>query len=459
MDEYRELEAQFLNMQDMLDDDLRAELRGDLLELARIASAAGEAPAAVVTGGDGVGSPVPPPRRRVSSTNRRRFPGLGSFAGAPEVVGRSASTELHLGGGAGVAARHRPTPWEPQRTRGLNASRSLGDMTDPWVAAEVESDRQRRGPMSQVRHAALHKSTHVDLAPPLRGSRRGGTGASRGRGSVDGVFDARGRRRRPIFVPSNASQAKRDIELRGDGVSANARTEYDSLKIANFRAWQERVGGWLDGDMKPADARPSDIHNPVTLFSADLPTRAPSLPSTPHATPPVRCALIRIWTTHFCVPCSVTLPRSPIREGLHQGAESDQRRVFQRFLQRAHVTAEVLHRDREQEAAACTGTAISCLSALPPGSCVSEAQLCCAEVCDWRHKHPSCVLWNASVHCNDEIKQVSIVQTSHLNSAAPRESSTPSTAQLWGNGGRHVTGAQGTSRLEAWRDCATITSS
>ena len=212
---------------------------------------------------------APPYGGLASNSNRRRFPVLAREAR------RSASVELPdldrtLGtsrcfyttsAACDTLSRHTPPPWDASRL--LSESRSLGDMTDPWAAAEVEADRQRRGPLSQVRHAALHKSTHVDLAPA----------ATRGRlQRGDGTFDEYGRRRYPVFKPSNQSQAKKDITLQGTIVSGNARTEFDGLKIANFEWHLDQQRRWLDGDIAPPSLKPTDIQNPVTLFSADLPT-------------------------------------------------------------------------------------------------------------------------------------------------------------------------------------------
>ena len=169
-----------------------------------------------------------------------------------------------MSGASDTLSRHAPPPWDASRASWApSGASSLADMTDPWVAAEIEADRQRRGPLAQVRHAALHKSTHVDLAPAA---------ARRRQRKDDGTFDEYGRRRDPGFKPSNPGQAKKDITLQGSIVSGNARTEYDSLKIANFEWHLEQQSRWIDGDMRPPSLKPADIQNPVTLFSADLPT-------------------------------------------------------------------------------------------------------------------------------------------------------------------------------------------
>lgn len=203
-----------------------------------------------------------------TNVNRRRFPGLATVhlsASAPELappsVSRRASLERSL-------SRRSPPPFVPGKYQSITGE--LSEFTNVWVAKELEADRQRRGALSKVRHAVLHKSTHVDLAPALTTSsadqrrRRARRRHSNGVGVVNG--------RRQVWTPCNPSKAKTQITLKGSIVSGNARSEYDAYKDLEFARSQEARRRWIDGDMVPPDGRPNDIHNPLTLMSADMPT-------------------------------------------------------------------------------------------------------------------------------------------------------------------------------------------
>lgn len=209
-------------------------------------------------------SPVP----GASNLNRRRFPGLSAVrlsASAPELeppsANLSALAERSL-------SRRSPPPFVPGKSHSITGE--LAEFTNVWVAKELEADRQRRGALSQVRHAVLHKSTHVDLAPvgindsAEQRRRRAQRRRSNGVGMVNG--------RRQIWGPCNPSKAKTDITLRGSIVSGNARSEYDAFKDLEFARSQDARRRWIDGDMVPPDGRPRDIQNPLTLMSADMQT-------------------------------------------------------------------------------------------------------------------------------------------------------------------------------------------
>jgi hypothetical protein len=203
-----------------------------------------------------------------SNLNRRRFPGLSAVhlsSSAPELeppsANLSALTERSL-------SRRSPPPFVPGKNHSITGE--LAEFTNVWVAKELEADRQRRGALSQVRHAVLHKSTHLDLAPAGANDsaehrrRRAQRRRSHGVGIVNG--------RRQIWGPCNPSKAKTDITLRGSIVSGNARSEYDAFKDLEFARGQDARRRWIDGDMVPPDGRPKDIHNPLTLMSADMPS-------------------------------------------------------------------------------------------------------------------------------------------------------------------------------------------
>ena len=209
-------------------------------------------------------SPVP----GASNVNRRRFPGLSAVrlsASVPELeppsANLSALAERSL-------SRRSPPPFVPRKSHSITGE--LAEFTNVWVAKELEADRQRRGALSQVRHAVLHKSTHVDLAPvgmddsAEHRRRCAQHRRSNGVGMVNG--------RRQIWGPCNPSKAKADITLKGSIVSGNARSEYDAFKDLEFARSQDARRRWIDGDMVPPDARPRDIHNPLTLMSADMQT-------------------------------------------------------------------------------------------------------------------------------------------------------------------------------------------
>ena len=203
-----------------------------------------------------------------SNVNRRRFPGLSAVhlsASAPELEPPSANLSAFA---ERSLSRRSPPPFVPGKNHSITGE--LAEFTNVWVAKELEADRQRRGALSQVRHAVLHKSTHVDLAPAAMNEsaeqrrRRAQRRRSNGIGVVNG--------RRQIWGPCNPSKAKTQITLRGSIVSGNARSEYDAYKDLEFARRQDARRRWIDGDMVPPDGRPHDIHNPLTLMSADMPT-------------------------------------------------------------------------------------------------------------------------------------------------------------------------------------------
>ena len=203
-----------------------------------------------------------------SNLNRRRFPGLSAVhvsASAPELEPPSASLSALA---ERSLSRRSPPPFVPGKNHSITGE--LAEFTNVWVAKELEADRQRRGALSQVRHAVLHKSTHLDLTPAgvkesaEQRRRRAQRRRSNGVGIVNG--------RRQIWGPCNPSKAKTQITLRGSIVSGNARSEYDAFKDLEFARSQDARRRWIDGDMVPPDGRPKDIHNPLTLMSADMPS-------------------------------------------------------------------------------------------------------------------------------------------------------------------------------------------
>ena len=211
------------------------------------------------------GLPVP----GASNVNRRRFPGLAktvhSSMSAPDLTMPSADLSVH---GERSVSRHAPPLFIPGQQSSVTGE--LSEFTNVWVAKQLEAERQRRGALSQVRHAVLHKSTHVDLAPADMGDSAEGRRKRAQRRRSHGVGLVGGKRQ--IWSPANPAKAKTGIMLKGSIISGNARSEYDALKDQEFTRDQDARRRWIDGDMVPPDGRPKDIHNPLTLMSADMPT-------------------------------------------------------------------------------------------------------------------------------------------------------------------------------------------
>jgi hypothetical protein len=223
--------------------------------------AAGGVPPRAVSGS---ASPVP----GATNVNRRRFPGLAAVhlsASAPELEPPSANLSAFA---ERSLSRRSPPPFKPGNNHTVTGE--LAEFTNVWVAKELEADRQRRGALSQVRHAVLHKSTHVDLAPAVIDDSAEGRRRRAQRRRSNGVGVVNGRRQ--TWSPCNPSKAKGNISLKGSIVSGNARSEYDAFKDQEFARDQNARRRWIDGDMVPPDGRPKDIHNPLTLMSADMPT-------------------------------------------------------------------------------------------------------------------------------------------------------------------------------------------
>jgi hypothetical protein len=208
-------------------------------------------------------SPVP----GASNVNRRRFPGLAvhSSRSAPDLTMPSADLSVH---GERSVSRHAPPLFVPGKESSITGE--LSEFTNVWVAKQLEAERQRRGALSQVRHAVLHKSTHVDLAPADMGDSAEGRRKRAQRRRSHGVGLVNGKRQN--WSPANPAKAKTGIMLKGSIVSGNARSEYDAFKDQEFARDQDARRRWIDGDMVPPDGRPKDIHNPLTLMSADMPT-------------------------------------------------------------------------------------------------------------------------------------------------------------------------------------------
>ena len=211
------------------------------------------------------------PARRDSNMNRRRFPALAavhSSTSMPELGPRSANMSA-----AAIASvsRHSPAPFRPGRDSSVVGE--LASFTDVWAAKEGEAERQRRGALSQVRHAVLHKSTHVDLAPAVERSDSAEARRLRQRRRLRGNGVGMVNGKRQVFSPANPAAARNDITLRGSIVAGNAMSEFDAEKDLDFARAQESRRNWVAGiDMVPADGKPTDTHNPLTLMSADMPT-------------------------------------------------------------------------------------------------------------------------------------------------------------------------------------------